>query len=290
MGRMAATWASVREITERLLQTEEIGGSRAPTETMMNDSPQNPRILIVDDDLKLCRLIANYLGPLGYCVAAEHTGPGGLSRALDETFDAILLDVMLPGLSGLDVLRELRKQSTVPVLMLTALGEESDRIVGLEMGADDYLPKTFSTRELLARLRAVLRRAAMTVRAQEPTQAAPLALGDLWMDVETHTVLLNDVPVTLTPVEYDLLMALAKAAGRVRTREQLLLEVAERDFDAFDRAIDVHISSLRRKLGDDPRSPRYIETVRGAGYRMLKTPGSPIDAANPARENELDLK
>ena len=115
------------------------------------------RLLIIDDDLKLCRLIANYLQPLGYSVAAEHTGPLGLNRALDETFDAVLLDVMLPGLSGLDVLRELRKQSSVPVLILTALGEESDRIVGLEIGADDYLPKTFSTRERLARLRAVLR-------------------------------------------------------------------------------------------------------------------------------------
>jgi len=236
----------------------------------MSEWLQNTRVLIIDDDLKLCRLIANYLQPLGYSVVAEHTGPLGLNRALDETFDAVLLDVMLPGLSGLDVLRELRKQSSVPVLMLTALGEESDRIVGLEIGADDYLPKTFSTRELLARLRAVLRRSVLTARLKEPPQTAPIVLGDLWIDTETHRVVLNENSITLTPVEYAVLIALASTAGRVRTREQLLLEVAEREFEAFDRAIDVHISSLRRKLADDPRSPRYIETVRGTGYRMLK--------------------
>ncbi len=236
----------------------------------MIESVENTRILIVDDDPKLCRLIANYLHPLGYCVVAEHTGPAGLNRALTESFDAVILDVMLPGLSGFDVLRELRMRSTVPVIMLTALGEEADRIVGLEMGADDYLPKTFSTRELLARLRAVLRRSALTARSQEPPQAAPLVVGDLWIDMETHRAALDDTPLVLTPVEYDLLIALARAAGRVRTREQLLLEVAEREFEAFDRAIDVHISSLRRKLGDDPRAPRFIETIRGTGYRMLK--------------------
>lgn len=236
----------------------------------MSDSFSNTRILLVDDDQKLCRLIANYLQPLGYDVVAEYTGYSGLDRALNESFEAVLLDVMLPGLSGFDVLRELRKQSQVPVLMLTALGEEADRIVGLEMGADDYLPKTLSTREVLARLRAVLRRSALTARSQEPPKAAPISLGDLWVDTEAHKVTLNERPLALTPVEFELLVALARAAGRVRTREQLLVEVAEREFESFDRAIDVHISSLRRKLGDDPRTPRFIETVRGSGYRMLK--------------------
>ena len=237
---------------------------------VMGDSFENTRILLIDDDVKLCRLIASYLQPLGYDVAAEHNGRAGLTRALSESFEAVLLDVMLPGLSGFDVLRELRKESQVPVLMLTALGEEADRIVGLEMGADDYLPKTFSTRELLARLRAVLRRSTLTARSQEPPQAAPVVVGDLWIDNDDRRATLNDRPLTLTPVEYDLLVALARSAGRVRTREQLLLEVAEREFEAFDRAIDVHISSLRRKLGDDPRAPRFIETIRGTGYRMLK--------------------
>lgn len=236
----------------------------------MSEPHQNTRVLLIDDDPKLCRLIANYLHPLGYSVEAELTGPSGLDRALTGCFDVVLLDVMLPGLSGFDVLRELRKSSQVPVLMLTALGEEADRIVGLEMGADDYLPKTFSTRELLARLRAVLRRSTLTARSQELPQAAPIVVGDLSIDAETHTVLLNSAPLSLTPVEYELLLALARAAGRVRTREQLLLDAADREFEAFDRAIDVHISSLRRKLGDDPRTPRFIETIRGTGYRMLK--------------------
>jgi DNA-binding response OmpR family regulator len=228
------------------------------------------RLLIIDDDVKLCRLIGDYLGPLGYEVEAAHSGAEGLDRVLNESFSAVILDVMLPGKNGFDVLQELRKHSQVPVLMLTALGEEADRIVGLEIGADDYLPKTFSTRELLARLRAVLRRSAVTARAREPVREAPVVVGDLWIDPEQRAATLADRPLSLTPVEYDLLVALARSAGRVRTREQLLLEVADRDFEVFDRAIDVHISALRRKLGDDPRSPRRIETVRGAGYRMLK--------------------
>lgn len=236
----------------------------------MNESGQRTRILIIDDDLKLCRLIANYLEPLGYSVAAEHTGPSGLNRALSECFDGVLLDVMLPGMTGFDLLRELRKESQVPVLMLTALGDEADRIVGLELGADDYLPKTFSTREMLARLRAVLRRSAVTARAKEMQQAAPLVVGELCIDTETHCATLGDSSLTLTPVEYELLVALARIPGRVRTREQLLLEVADREFESFDRAIDVHISSLRRKLGDDARTPRFIETIRGSGYRMVK--------------------
>lgn len=249
----------------------------------MSEPLQSTRILLIDDDPKLCRLIAGYLQPLGYSVAAEYTGPGGLNRALCESFDAVLLDVMLPGLSGFDVLRELRRESQVPVLMLTALGDEADRIVGLEMGADDYLPKTFSTRELLARLRAVLRRSALTARSKEPPRAAPIVVGDIWIDTETHQAAVNEKPLALTPVEYELLVALARAPGRVRTREQLLLEVAEREFEAFDRAIDVHVSSLRRKLGDDPRMPRFIETVRGTGYRMLKPAIAPPETLPGAR-------
>jgi len=235
---------------------------------MADGSPT--RLLIIDDDTKLCRLVADYLGPLGYAVEAAHTGPEGLKRATEEPFAAVILDVMLPGLNGFDVLRELRARSPVPVLMLTALGDEPDRIVGLEMGADDYLPKTFSTRELLARLRAVLRRSAVTARAAEAAQDSTAVVGGLRIEIEARSATLDGQALTLTPVEYDLLLALARSAGRVRTREQLLLEAADRDFEAFDRAIDVHISSLRRKLGDDPRAPRFIETVRGAGYRMRK--------------------
>jgi DNA-binding response OmpR family regulator len=188
--------------------------------------------------------------------------------ALENQYAAVILDVMLPGLNGFDLLRELRRDSQVPVLMLTALGDEPDRIAGLEIGADDYLPKTYSTRELLARLRAVIRRSMVTARQRPGDQEAPVAVGGLYIDPGTHVATLDGQPLTLTPIEYDMLLALARSAGRVKSREQLLLEVAERDFEAFDRSIDVHISALRRKLGDDSKSPRYIETVRGAGYRM----------------------
>jgi DNA-binding response OmpR family regulator len=228
-------------------------------------------VLIVDDDEKLCRLLGEYLRPLGYTVDVVHDGRHGLERARASEYGAVILDVMLPGMAGFDVLRELRRTSNVPVLMLTALGDEVDRVAGLELGADDYLPKTFSTRELLARLRAVLRRSMITAAsAPDHAQPAPVVNGPLWLDPAARTASLNARPLTLTPVEYDLLLSLARAAGRVKTREHLLLEVADRDFEAFDRSIDVHISSLRRKLGDDPKEPRFIETVRGAGYRLRK--------------------
>jgi DNA-binding response OmpR family regulator len=225
-------------------------------------------LLIVDDDVKLCRLVKAYLEPLGYTVDAAHDGADGLRRALGGGYAAVILDVMLPGMNGLEVLQALRRESQVPVLMLTALGDEADRIAGLEIGADDYLPKTFSTRELLARLRAVLRRAMVTSAAAVPPATAPVTVGPLRLEPDARRAALGAAPLTLTPVEYDILLSLARNVDRVKTREQLLLEVAERDFEVFDRSIDVHVSSLRRKLGDDPKNPTFIETVRGAGYRM----------------------
>jgi len=230
-----------------------------------------PRLLLIEDDVRLCRLVKDYLETMGYEVSMAHTGPDGLAAALAGSFQAILLDVMLPGMDGFEVLRRVRIHSTVPVLMLTGRGEEADRIVGLEMGADDYLPKTFSTRELLARLRAVLRRSMMTEAQASDRKKAPVAVGGLFIDTGSHAALLDGQPLSLTRQEFDLLLALARATGRVMTREHLLLEVAERDFEIFDRSIDVHISSLRKKLGDDAKQPRWIETIRGVGY-MLKTP------------------
>jgi DNA-binding response OmpR family regulator len=226
-------------------------------------------VLIVDDDVKLCRLIREYLEPLGYAVTAAHTGPEGLEAAAREQFSAVILDVMLPGMNGFDVLRSLRAKSNVPVLMLTGRGEEADRIVGLELGADDYLPKTFSTRELLARLRSTIRRSDIT-RAQGGSREPDVIVGELRLDPEARHAVLSGQAVPLTAIEFDLLMSLAKAAGRVRTREQLLNEVGDRNFDVFDRSVDVHISSLRKKLGDDSKSPRFIVTVRSAGYMMRK--------------------
>jgi len=230
-----------------------------------------PRLLLIEDDVRLCGLVKDYLENMGYAVAMEHNGPAGLALALRETFHAVILDVMLPGMDGFEVLRRLRIHTTVPVLMLTGRGEEADRIVGLEMGADDYLPKTFSTRELLARLRAVLRRSLITQAQAADKRNAPVAIGGLYIDPGPHTVVLHNQPLSLTRQEFDLLLALARSSGRVKTRENLLLEVADRDFEGFDRSIDVHISSLRKKLGDDARAPRWIETIRGVGY-MLKKP------------------
>ena len=234
-------------------------------------APAAPRLLLIEDDVRLCRLVKEYLETMGYAVAMEHSGPAGLAAALRDPFQAIILDVMLPGMDGFEVLRQLRALSTVPVLMLTGRGEEHDRIVGLEMGADDYLPKTFSTRELLARLRAVLRRSIITQAAAADRRNAPVTVGDLYVDPSSHSALLAGESVALTRQEFDLLLSLVRAAGRVKTRESLLLEVAERDFEAFDRSIDVHISSLRKKLGDDAKKPRWIETIRGVGY-LLRRP------------------
>lgn len=224
---------------------------------------------MIDDDRKLCRLVGEYLGPLGYEVVAAHNGPDGLAQSDAERWHAILLDVMLPGMNGFDLLPRLRQKTASPILMLTARGDEADRIAGLELGADDYLPKTFSTRELLARLRAVSRRHERTV--DEPAPPEELVVGPLRLRLEARAASLGDQPLTLTPVEFDLLAALARARGRVKSREQLLDEIRAREFDVFDRSVDVHISALRRKLGDDPKAPRFIRTVRSAGY-MLTIP------------------
>jgi DNA-binding response OmpR family regulator len=230
------------------------------------------RVLVIDDERELCALIADYLHPLGYDVQAEHDGRAGVERALAEKFDAVILDVMLPGLDGFEVLTRIRARSQVPVLMLTARGDETDRIVGLEMGADDYLPKTFSSRELLARLRTVIRRNNRPAEPGATRHEGELAVGPLRINPAAHLATLDDQPLKLTALEFDLLLCLARARGRVKTREELIRTVGERLYDSMDRAIDVHIWSLRRKLGDDPKAPRFIRTVRAVGY-MLIDPG-----------------
>ena len=217
------------------------------------------RVLCIDDDRRLYELLASYLGDNG--VALEHAADGrrGL-EALDRgVFDAVLLDVMMPGIDGLEVCKRIRERSRVPVIMLTAKGDETDRVVGLELGADDYVPKPFSPRELLARLRAVLRRAA-------PPAEAPLAVGDVSVDLATREVQVAGKAVELTGLEFDILAALARRVGRVVPREALLEEAGRGDVAVSDRTVDVHVSHLRRKLGDDRRTPRLIKTVRGVGY------------------------
>ncbi len=244
---------------------------------MDSETPPHGRVavLMIDDDRKLCRLVLDYLLPLGFDVTAEHDGATGALRAVEAgaPWQAVILDVMLPSLDGFEVLRRIRRSSELPVLMLTARGDETDRIVGLEVGADDYLPKTFSSRELLARLRAVLRRSGARPAAGLPP-LVEIVVGPLRVRPEARLALLHDHPLVLTPVEFDLLASLARAHGRVRTREALLDEIRDRHYDVFDRSIDVHISALRKKLGDDARQPRFIRTLRSAGY-MLVDPESP---------------
>ncbi|MCL4235697.1 MAG: response regulator transcription factor [Deltaproteobacteria bacterium] len=230
------------------------------------------RVLVIDDDRKLCRLIEEYLNPMGYQVHAVHDGAEGLVEALSGRHHVVILDVMMPRMDGFEVLRRLRKDSEIPVLMLTARGEETDRIVGLEIGADDYLPKTFSARELLARLRSVTRRSLELGKTAVPKVQSPVVVGDLRVEPSSRTAFLRGEAMVLTPVEFDLLAILAAAAGRVLSRDQLLDAVAGREYEVFDRSVDVHVSSIRKKLGDDPRKPRYIKTVRSAGYLFLDEP------------------
>ena len=220
------------------------------------------RVLIIDDDLRLHELLASYLKQHGFEVARALDGPSGLARLDAEAFDAVLLDVMMPGIDGLEVCRRIRKKFDIPVIMLTAKGDETDRIVGLELGADDYLPKPFNPRELLARLRAVLR------RARPEADSERLAAGAISIEVAARSVTLGTSEIELTGIEFDILVALARRAGRVIPRERLLDAAGRGDVSVSERTIDVHISHLRQKLGD----ARLIKTVRGVGYVLAKDP------------------
>ena len=227
------------------------------------DRTQMDRVLIVDDDVELCRLLAERLSTEGFRIEAVHDGTRGLERALSMEHDLVILDLMLPGMGGLDVLRRMRGQSPVPVLILTARGEDVDRILGLEIGADDYVPKPFNPRELIARIRAILRR---TVRVVSST--ATLTVGDVRLDPAAREVWLKDVSVNLTSVEFTLLETLLRDAGRVLTREHLTETVLGRKLGSFDRVIDVHVSNLRKKLGP-AQSGERIKAVRGSGYLLV---------------------
>ncbi|HYK37489.1 response regulator [Alloacidobacterium sp.] len=218
------------------------------------------RVLIVDDDVELCRLLVERLRAEGFALEAVHDGRRGLERARSHEHDFIILDLMLPGMGGLDVLRSLRAQSRVPVLILTARGEDVDRILGLEIGADDYLPKPFNPRELIARIRAILRR---TERSGEITSV--VTVGGVRLDPAAREASIDGVSLDLTSVEFNLLDVLLREAGRVVTREKLTETVLGRKLGPFDRVIDVHISNLRKKLAQR-LSEEPIKAVRGAGY------------------------
>ena len=216
------------------------------------------RLLLIDDDRRLHELLSDYFAESDVTLVGAVGGEEGLSALREGTFDAVLLDVMMPGQSGLEVLRRIRGQSQVPVIMLTARGDEADRVVGLELGADDYVPKPFSPRELLARVRAVLRRAG-------PGGDERLCAAGVEAELGSRRVRVDGTEVDLTGLEFDILVALLRRAGRVVPRASLLEEAGRHEVTG-ERTVDVHISKLRRKLGDDPRTPTRIRTVRGVGY------------------------
>lgn len=224
-----------------------------------------PRLLVVDDDVELCEMLVPYLSREGFAAEAVHDGPSGVAHALAGEWALLILDVMLPQLSGLEVLRRVRATSNVPVIMLTALGEEVDRIVGLELGADDYLAKPFSPRELVARVRAVLRRYAQGERGPE-TVPRMLRVGDLTLNVGARRTFRGGEEIRLTGTEYALLEALVRDAGQVLSRDVLSRAVLGRRAVAYDRSLDVHASSLRRKLGPLADGSERIRAVRGTGY------------------------
>ncbi|MBK6697699.1 MAG: response regulator transcription factor [Myxococcales bacterium] len=223
------------------------------------------RILLIDDDVRLHELLTSYLEQNGFSVTGAHDGPRGIALLSQSSFDAVLLDLSLPGMDGLDVCRRIREKNAIPIVMLTARGDEADRVVGLELGADDYVPKPFSPRELLARLRAVLRRTSADMR-----ERSDVKVGELSLDPGARSATLKGRALDLTGLEFDLLLGLARRAGRVVPREALLEEAGRGDVSVGDRTVDVHISHLRQKLGDDPKSPRWIKTVRGIGYVLVK--------------------
>jgi len=236
------------------------------------------RILVIDDDIELCDLLADYLGHEGFEITPVHDGVQGLQTAIAQAgqYDLIVLDVMLPGMNGFEVLRRLRSQSDTPVLMLTARDEEVDRIVGLEMGADDYLAKPFNPRELIARARAILRRT-KDRRDRSAAHLAPtkITVGDIELDTGTRVVRRNGESLELTSVEFSFLEILLRAAGHVVTRERLAEGVLGRSLTAYDRSVDVHLSSLRKKLGHKFGEIERIKTVRGVGY-IYANPSQPL--------------
>ena len=224
------------------------------------------RILVVDDDAELCRLVSRFLGAEGYSVQTVQASGLGVERALSDTYDLVVLDVMLPDMDGFEALRQIRTKSSTPALMLTARGDDPDRILGLEMGADDYLSKPFITRELLARIRAILRRTSSAKTNVGFSGAASIQIGDMELNPGARTVRCGSVTLNLTTVEFDLLERLLRSAGSVVGREELTKDVLGREFSPYDRSIDTHVWSLRKKVGNAPNGTERIKGIRGVGY------------------------
>ncbi len=237
----------------------------------MNLGEPGESVLGIDDDVELCELVTEYLQTEGFRVEAVNDGTDAVEMAVSGAYRLIILDVMLPGMNGFEVLRRIRARSQVPVLMLTARGEEVDRIVGLEVGADDYLPKPFNPRELVARIRAILRRTQEEASGFVPSQPESLSLGDIELDTGTRRVQCAGQAIELTTVEFDLLEEFLRTAGSVMKREELVERVLGRTFSPFDRSIDMHVSKLRRKLGPHPDGSQRIKSIRSVGYIYTST-------------------
>jgi two-component system alkaline phosphatase synthesis response regulator PhoP len=231
-----------------------------------------PKILVVDDEQKMVKLVRAYLEGAGYKVVTAFDGQQALTLFRHEQPDLIVLDLMLPEIDGLDVARAVRRTAETPIIMLTARAEEADRLIGLELGADDYVVKPFSPRELVARVRAVLRRTARAAPGEtSPPRPEIITVGDLKLDLGRREARLAGRPIELTTIQFDLLTVLARRPGQVFTRLQLLDAVQGEAFEGYERTIDAHIKNLRQALDDDSRNPRYILTVRGVGYKLLDT-------------------
>ena len=248
-----------------------------PAAAQTPSTTMTPRLLLIDDDARLAAMVTDYLKPSGFEVETASTLAAGRKALAEKTYDALILDLMLPDGDGLDLCRELRaspRTRHLPLLMLTARGEPLDRIVGLELGADDYVAKPFELRELLARVRSVLRRTRTTRSESAPEKSSSFEFGNFRLDAESQSLFTGDgARIHLTLAEFQLLHAFVRHPNRVLTRDQLLAASARRGWEPFDRSIDVHISHLRRKIEERPDRPQYIRTIRGAGYMFCPTPG-----------------
>jgi DNA-binding response OmpR family regulator len=225
-------------------------------------------ILVVDDETKIVALVKRYLEASGFEVTEAFDGNNAIARFHQKTPDCVVLDINMPGLDGLSVARELRKESNVPIIFLTALADELDRILGLELGADDYITKPFSPRELVARVKAILRRSGSREDPESRAEMAIIAVGDIRLDAERHECFVKGQPVSLTSVQFDMLAFMMSRPGKVWSRLEILEGTIGPTHESYDRTIDAHIKNIRKALGDDIENPRYIETVRGVGYRF----------------------
>ena len=233
----------------------------------IQSAPASEHVLVIDDDVELCNLVSRFLVREGFQIDAVNGGAQGIERALSGDYALVVLDVMMPEISGFDVLRRIRAESPMPVLMLTARGDALDRVLGLEMGADDYLPKPFSPPELAARIRAILRRAKPGTTTTQTAGTSTIAIGDIELDAGARVVRHGHQLINLTTVEFDLLEALMRAAGQVVNREKLTRDILGREFSPFDRSIDTHVCNLRKKIGPLPDGTDRIKGVRGIGYQ-----------------------